>query len=161
LFNELNKIELFSKRGNKINTENILKLINLSEDHSIFELVDNCLAKNTKKIITILNENNFNSEDCVLITRIFLNKAKKILQLSSEYEKNNNIDLTISTAKPMIFWKEKEITKQLIYKWKPENIKKLIYKLNHIELLIKKNLNSSVNLLTDFILEQSSTRTNN
>ena len=50
------------------------------------------------------------------------------------------LDFTISSAKPPIFWKDKEITKQQIYKWKPEILKKLIYKLNEIELQIKKNL---------------------
>ena len=37
--------------------------------------------------------------------------------------------------------------------WKPENLKKLIYKLSDIELQIKKNLNNSIQLVTDFILE--------
>ena len=96
-----------------------------------------------------------------MITRSFLNKSKKILQLSTEFEKNKNIELTISTAKPPIFWKDKEITKQQIHQWKPENIKELIYRLNEIELLIKKNLNISINLITDFILEQSALKTNN
>ena len=45
-------------------------------------MVDNCLAKNKKKIINIMNENNFSNEDCVLITRTFLNKSKKILVLA-------------------------------------------------------------------------------
>ena len=161
LLNELNKIEYFSKNGKKITTENISKLTNLIENHGISELVDNCLAKNKKKIVNILNENNFNNEDCILITRTFLNKAKKILKLSSEFQNNKNIDLTISSAKPPIFWKDKEITKQQIYKWTPENIKQLIYKLSEIELLIKKNINNSINLITDFILNQASSSTNN
>jgi len=160
LLNELNKIEYFSKNGKKITTENIEKLTNLSENHNISELIDNCLAKNKKKIINILNENNFNNEDCILITRSFLNKSKKILKLSNEFENNKNMDLTISSARPPIFWKDKEITKQQIYKWSPKNIKKLIYKLADVELLIKKNMNNSINLITDFILEQSS-ETNN
>ncbi len=161
MLNELIKLELFAKNGKKLNSDNISKLINLSEDYSVSELIDNCLAKNEKKIINILNENNFKNEDCVLITRVFLNKAKRILQLSKEFQKNNNIDLTISSAKPAIFWKDKEITKQQIYKWKPENIKKLIYKLYEVELLIKKNLNNAVNITTNFLLEQSSSKTNN
>ena len=160
LLNELNKIEYFSKNGKKITTEDIEKLTNLSENHNISELIDNCLAKNKKKIINILNENNFNNEDCILITRSFLNKSKKILKLSNEFENNKNMDLTISSARPPIFWKDKEITKQQIYKWSPKNIKKLIYKLADVELLIKKNMNNSINLITDFILEQSS-ETNN
>ena len=161
LLNELNKIEYFSKNGKKITAENIAKLTNLIENHGISELIDNCLAKNKKKIVNILNENNFNNEDCILITRTFLNKAKKILKLASEFQNNKNIDLTISSAKPPIFWKDKEITKQQIYKWTPENIKQLIYKLSEIELLIKKNINNSINLITDFILYQASSNTNN
>ena len=161
LFNELNKIEHFVKEGKKISSDEIIKLTNLNENHSVLELVDNCLAKNKKKIIDILNENNFNNEDCIMITRSFLNKSKKILQLSTEFEKNRNIELTISTAKPPIFWRDKEITKKQIRQWKPENIKKLIYRLNELELLIKKNLIISTNLITDFILEQSVLKTNN
>jgi DNA polymerase III subunit delta len=161
LINELQKIEYFSKNGKKINSENISKLINLSENHSISELIDNCLAQNKKKIITILNENNFNNEDCIMITRSFILKAKKLLVLSNTFETNKNIDLTISSAKPPIFWKEKEITKQQIQKWKPKNIKNLIYALSKTELQIKKNINNSINIITDFILVHSSSTTNN
>jgi DNA polymerase-3 subunit delta len=159
LINELQKIEYFSKNGKKITLENISKLINLNENHSISELVDNCLAKNQKKIISILNENNFSNDDCIMLVRSFIIKAKKLLALSSTFETNKNIDLTISLAKPPIFWKEKEITKQQVYKWKPKNIKKLIYTLSETELQIKKNIHNSINLITDFILTQSSSET--
>ncbi len=161
LFNELNKIEFFNKDGKKINEESITKLTNLIENHDISEFIDNCLAKNSKKIINILNENNFSNEDSVLIVRTFLSKAKKILKLSEEFQNNKNMELTISSAKPPIFWKNKEITKQQIFKWPPSNIKKLIYKLNDLELNIKKNLSNSIKLITDFVLEQSSQNSNN
>jgi len=161
LLNELKKIEYFVKNGKKITSENISKLTNLIENHSVSELVDNCLIKNKSKIINILNENNFNNDDCILITRTFLNKSKIILKLLNEFKNNKNIDLTISSAKPPIFWKDKEIVKQQIYKWKPENIKRLIYKMSELELLIKKNLNNSINLVSDFILDQASSDTSN
>ena len=161
LINELQKIELFSKNGKKINSENISKLINLGENHSISDLVDNCLAQNKRKIISILNENNFSNEDCITIVRSFLIKSKKLLALSKAFETNKNIDLTISSAKPPIFWKEKEVTKQQILKWSSKNIKQLIYSISETELQIKKNINNSINLITDFILFQSSSATNN
>ena len=157
LVNELHKIEFFTKNGKKIDNVSISKLINLNENHSISELVDNCLAKNKKKTISILNENNFNNEDCIMITRSFISKAKKLLILSKTFETNKNIDLTISSAKPPIFWKEKEITKQQILKWNSRNVKQLIYSLSETELQIKKNINNSINLITDFILSLSST----
>ena len=161
LFNELNKIENYCKSGKQIDNEIIARLTNITENFNISELVDNCLAKNKKKTLNILNENNFSNEDCIIITRTFLNKSKKILSLSNDYQSNKNMDLTISAAKPPIFWKDKEITKKQLTKWSPNSIKILIYKLNELELLIKKNLSNSINLVTDFILEQSTNKTNN
>jgi len=55
LLNELKKIEYFAKNGKKITSENISKLTNLIENHSVSELVDNCLIKNKSKIINILS----------------------------------------------------------------------------------------------------------
>ena len=161
LLMELEKIEIFAKEGKKITAENIAKLTNLVENHSISELVDNCLAKNKHKTINILVENNFSNEDCVQITRIFLNKLKKILKLSTEYQKNKDLNLTISLAKPPIFWKEKEITKQQIINSNPEKLRRSLFKVNEIELLIKKNYENSINLIMDFIITQLSTRINN
>ncbi len=156
LFNELSKLKNFSRSGKKLDSETIAKLTNLSENHSISELVDNCLAKNKKKLIFIFNENNLTNEDCIIIIRIFLNKSKKILKLLDEYKVNNDLNLTISSAKPPIFWKDKEIIKQQMQRWSIENLRNLIYKISDLELLIKKNVKNSINLTTDFLIEQSS-----
>ena len=161
LYNELLKIENFSTSGKELTDNVIKKLINLSENHSISELIDNCLEKNKIKLIKILNENIYSNEDCIIILRTLLNKSKKILILSMEYEKNKNIDLTISTAKPPIFWKEKETTKRQVQNWNPQKLRLLIYKINELELIIKKNFNNSLNLITDFLLAQSVSKTNN
>ena len=161
LYNELLKIENFSTSGKKLTDDVIKKLINLSENHSISELIDNCLEKNKIKLIKILNENIYSNEDCIIILRTLLNKSKKILILSMEYEKNKNIDLTISTAKPPIFWKEKETTKRQVQNWNPQKLRLLIYKINELELIIKKNFNNSLNLITDFLMAQSASKTNN
>ena len=161
LFTELEKIINYAKNGKKINLSTINKLTNLIENYSIGELIDNCLAKNKNKTINILIENNFNSEDCIIITRIFINKLKKILNLSMEFKKNKNLDLTISTAKPPIFWKEKEITKQQILNWTPRKIRETLYKINDIEFSIKNNYENSIYFITDFILNLISEKTNN
>jgi len=161
LLSELDKLEHFSKNGKKITTEHIMKLINLTENYSISELVDNCLANNIRKTKNILIENNFGNEDCVLIIRTFLNKLKRILKLCAEFQENKDIDLTIELAKPPIFWKDKDITKQQILRWSPNEIKEIIYKLSNIELMVKKNFGNSINLITDFILSQISNKTSN
>ena len=155
LFNELEKLNNFTLKNKKLDTETVTKLVNLSENHSINDLINNCLAKNKKKIINILNENNFNDDDSMIILRTLLNKLKILLKLSEDFKKNKNIDQTILAARPPIFWKDKEITKQQLFEWTPENIRKLTYEVNIIELTIKKNFKNSVNLLNDFILEKS------
>ena len=161
LLTELKKLELYSNNGKKINTDIVLKLTNLLENHDISELVNYCLAQNHKQTIKILNENNFSNEDCVLILRTLLNKLKKILNLFKELNKNNSIELTISSAKPPIFWKDKELTKQQLLKWSPNQIKKIIYELSTLELKAKKNIGNSLNLITDFIINLSNEKINN
>ena len=156
LLNELDKIKLYTLSGKKLDDETIIKLINLHENHSIAELVDSCLVKNKNKTVRILRDNSYNNEDCILIVRTFLNKLKLIIKLTKEYEYNNNLELTISAAKPPIFWKDKEIVKQQIINWKTESLKKSLYEVNELELLIKKNINNSINFLTDFIIKKAS-----
>ena len=107
LKNELDKIKSYSTNRKKISSEEISKLINLSENYELSELIDNCLAKNRNKIINILNENNYNTEDGIIILRTFLSKAKKILKLATQLEQNKDINTTINSARPPIFWKDK------------------------------------------------------
>ena len=160
LNNEMSKIENFTKNKKKINIDEILKLTNLAENYSVTELVDNCLAKNSKKTVNILNENNYSSEDCILIIKTLLIKAKRLNKLQNQTKNNKNIDQVITSFKPPIFWKDKEIVKEQIKNWSLKKIENLIYKINEIELLIKKNSSNSINILFDFIITQSN-KTNN
>ena len=156
LENELSKIEFFLYNKKSIETHELSKLINLIENHSISDLLDNCLINNSRKVLLILNENNFNNEDCIIIIKTFLAKTKKILKLANNYVKNNNLEMTISESKPPIFWKEKDAVKQQLQKWKPDMLKKLIANINQVELEIKKNSQSSLSILMNFIFEQIS-----
>ena len=159
LINELEKIKLFVKTNQgKIDNNDLLKLVNLGQNHDVSELVDNCLIKNSKKTLEILNQNKFSTEDCILLIKTFLNKAKRLKQLSNFYQQNKNLELTINNAKPPIFWKDKEIVKKQINLWSDQSIPKLIKKLFDIELQIKKNYESSIIITTNFILSQLSTK---
>ena len=161
LHHELNKIKNYALNKKKISSDEILKLINLSENYVLSELIDNCLAQNKNKTKKILNENNYNSEDSIIILRTFLAKAKRILKLATQLELNNDINKTINSAKPPIFWKDKEIVKIQLSKWKIKEVKKLIKSINDIELETKKNYNNSLYITTNFILEKSSSEINN
>jgi DNA polymerase-3 subunit delta len=160
LNNELDKVESFIKNKNKIEISDLLKLTNLAENYNVSELIDNCLAKNQKRTINILNENNYSLEDCILVIRTFLIKSKRLLKLCEQAQSNKDIDAIISGFKPPIFWKEKEIIKQQIRSWSYKGVLNLIFEINDIELLIKKNSNTSVNIMSDFIIGQATTSNN-
>ena len=155
LYNELVKLENYQKKGQKITIEHILKISNLAQNYSVSELVNNCLSKNLKKTINILNENNYSSDDCILILRTLLSKSKRLLKIKESINNNMTIDQAISYFKPPIFWKDKEFIKKQISAWTLKNIQKLIYKINSIELLSKKNNISSLFIVSDFILEST------
>ena len=159
LNNELQKIEGFLSNKNKISIEEIHALTNLSENYSINELVDNCLAKNRQKTIYILNENNFSFEDAIIIIRTFLIKTKRLIKLYQNLQVNKNIDKTIISYKPPIFWKDKQLVESQIKIWTLNRTYKLIEEINKVELNIKKNSINSLNILFDFIL--STVKSNN
>ena len=143
---------MFCLNKRNIRDDELQKLVCLSENKSINELIDCCLVKDEKNTINILNDNVFNNDDSILITRTFLNKLKKIHKLILNYQKNRNLNETIQNAKPPIFWKDKPIVEKQIKTWKPELIEKLIIDINEIEFQIKKNNTNSINLISDFIL---------
>ena len=151
LINELNKIENLSISKKNIIIDDILKLSNLSENYSVFELAENYLAKNSKQVSKILNENNFANDECILIIRTILNRSKRLLKLKESQKQTGNIDLTISSFKPPIFWREKEVVKKQIQSWSEDEVKKMIYKINDLEILVKKYSNNSLNFVSDFV----------
>ena len=157
LENELEKIANYCKEKLTIGSEEILKLTNLAENYNFSELADCCLAKNKKKTINILNENNISNEDNILILKIFLYKLKRLKKLKEELEIKKNPEIVISSFKPPIFWKEKDMVKQQLSVWSLKQIQSLIQKVIDLELLVKKNSQISTQLINNFILEKLDT----
>jgi len=160
LNNELAKIENFLSGKTNINLQEIIKLTNLADNYGASELVDHSLAKNTRKTVTIFNENNFSDEDNIIIIRTLLNKLKRLVKINELVNERNTLDQVISTFKPPIFWKDKPMVAQQIKSWRKEKLKNLIYESNEIEFLIKKNTTIARNILSDFIINNSK-KTNN
>ena len=151
--NEIEKILPFAKKNNKINFKDVLKLTNLAENYNISELVNYNLSKNKKKTLNILNENNIISDENILILRTFLNNLKRLKSLKVKLKNNKNIDQVLSSSRPPIFWKDKEIIKQQLNVWSLTEIKLLVNKVNDLELEIKKNNQVSDQILNNFIIE--------
>ena len=155
LRSELDKILIYIKDKKSINLEEIYKLTNLAENFSINELVDISLSKNFQKTSEILNESNYKSEDGILILRIFLQKAKRLLNLYEKQNSSLSYDNLINDYKPPIFWKDKPIVKTHLENWSKSKIKDLITNINKTEIFLKKNSSISLMLVFNFIYETS------
>jgi len=160
LNNELEKIENFSLNKKSIGIQEIIKLTNLADNYNASELVDHSLAKNTKKTVTILSENNYSDEDNIVIIRTLLAKLKRLVKIYELVDEKNSIDQAVSLFKPPIFWKDKPLVTQQIKSWGKNELKCLIYESNEIELLIKKNSNMAKNILSNFIINNSKKTSN-
>ena len=155
LNNELSKIENYLINKKNINFREIIELTNLADNYSASELIDHSLAKNTRKTAAILNENNYSDEDYIIIIRTLLAKLKRLIKIHELVNEKDGIEHAISSFKPPIFWKDKQIVTQQIKSWDKKKLKNLVYKSNDIELLIKKNSNIAKNILSDFIINNS------
>ena len=91
---------------------------------------------------------------------IFINGSSFALLTTVSRLFNNNTISTINTTTTIIIkkriYKDREIVKQQISKWKVSQIYQMIYDVNNIELQIKKNFQNSQNLLFNFLLDKSS-----
>ena len=81
--------------------------------------------------------------------------SAEIVGVPRQINNNNSIDQAVANFKPPIFWKDKEIVKQQIAQWPLKKIENMLYNINTIELLIKKNSANSINILSDFIIAQA------
>ena len=87
--------------------------------------------------------------------RILLSKLKRLLKLYLDPDIKTNVEKALNSYKPPIFWKDKEIIKQQIKVLNFKKTKELVNKTGEIELIIKKNPSISINVTTDFIMNQA------
>ena len=151
LLNELNKIKLFLQDKKKIDKFTLSKIINLADDHSLSEIVDNTLLKNKNQVSKMLNENDFVFEDMIILIRSFLKNIKRLLNLKAQLGAKDNINEIIQNYKPPIFWKDKEIVKRQSKLWEKSELILLIKKTNDTELMLKKNSQIYKQIIGNFI----------
>ena len=152
LNNEMQKIYYFYQTEKKVCFDDIKKLINLGKNYNVSELVDQCLIKNKSKVLKMINDNYFSSDDNIAIIKSFINKLKRLKIIQNKVSANSNFETATKFIYPPIFWKDKEIIKNQIKIWSLKEINKLIKKTNQIELSIKKNSQISNFLIFNFII---------
>jgi len=139
LKNELEKIKSFAYNKKKIEIDQIKSLINFSGEYKSDSLINECLCGNILQFKRILSELYSNTVNQIFLLRILSNKIQRLLKMKESEKNYNNIDNLINNSKPFIFWKEKPIIKKQLSIWAYNDLKSIIYEVNNVELLCKKN----------------------
>ena len=139
LKNEIEKITSFALNKKKIEIDEIKSIINFAGEYKSDNLINECLCGNISQFKKILSELYSSTINQIFLLRVLSNKIQRLLKMKESEKKYNNIDNLIDNSKPSIFWKEKPIVKKQLSIWSYNDLKKIVYEINNIEILCKKN----------------------
>ena len=80
-----------------------------------------------------------------------LKKTKILRNLISQFKMSKDLNATINNSKPPIFWKEKDIVKKQAQSWSTEEVKEIIFKINELEAIVKRNAGNSMLFVSNFV----------
>ncbi|MBJ65915.1 MAG: DNA polymerase III subunit delta [Rhodobiaceae bacterium] len=139
LRNEIEKIKSYTLNKKSIGIDELKLIINFSGEYKSEKLINECLSGNILQFKKILSELYSGALNQIFLLRILSTKIQKLLNMK-EIEKNyKNIDTLVNEIKPAIFWKDKPIIKKQLLIWSLKDLKKIIYEINNVEMLCKKN----------------------
>jgi DNA polymerase-3 subunit delta len=152
LKNELEKLKNLIITKKKINPVDIAKLVKNSDGDNFFELIDFFLLKDKNKLQKILNETNLSSDNTINIVRILLLRIKKLIKIKEIIKSNNqDIEKSLNSYKPPIFWKEKEIIKKQIDINSLDNLNEFTKIIFDLEKIIKKYPDNALKFMLNFL----------
>jgi len=152
LKNELEKLKNLIITKKKINPIDIAKLVKNSDGDNFFELIDFFLLKDKNKLQKILNETNLSSDNTINIVRILLLRIKKLIKIKEIIKSNNqDIEKSLNSYKPPIFWKEKEIIKKQIDINSLDNLNEFTKIIFDLEKIIKKYPDNALKFMLNFL----------
>ena len=120
------------------------------EEYKSDNFINECLCGNISQYKKILSELFLNTVDQIFFLRILSNKIHRLLNMKKIQQDYKSLDNLLNTAKPPIFWKEKPLIKKQMTIWNFNDLKKIVIEINSVEILCKKNPQSSKIIFFDF-----------
>ena len=131
----------------KIEQNKAIELINNAYNLDFDLLRDACLESNKENLNRILGNMIIQNEKAYCYIANLLNRIDKLLNLNTLLVNHHNIDLTIETFKPKIFWKDKQSYKKQLNVWNMKKLEKAKKIILETELKIKTKLSFMSSLL--------------
>ena len=150
LNNELTKIVTYFD-NKKITSFELEKLLNINENNNFNLLKDEALIGNKFKTNKFLSDTIITSEKIILYLAIINQRLNKLYE-TCKHIKSSNLDDTINSIKPPVFWKDKATFKIQATKWNLNKIKKILNETYNLEIRIKSNSQIDKSLLMKKLL---------
>ena len=131
----------------RIEQNKAIELINNAYSLDFDILRDACLESNKENLNRILGNMIIQNEKSYFYIANLLNRIEKLLNLNKLLVNNSNVDLTIETFKPKIFWKDKPSYKKQLNVWNMKKLEKAKKIILETELKIKTKLSFMSSLL--------------
>tara|TARA_B100001059_G_C17816261_1_gene575465 strand:+ start:1322 stop:2311 length:990 start_codon:yes stop_codon:yes gene_type:complete len=150
LNNELSKIVSYFK-NKTIDNVNLEKLLDLKVNNNFDLLKDEAMNGNKIKTNTLLSDTVIDNDKIVYYINVInqrLNKLDEVYKLSN----GNNLENTINSMRPPIFWKDKINFVNQAKKWDQEKVQFILNKTYDLEIKIKSGSYSNPNLLIKKLL---------
>ena len=134
--NEIEKIKNYFLT-NKINTDDLLKLLNLKSDDEFDIIRDYAFSGDKLKTNNLINSTLIDSDKSAYYLTII---NQRLLKLKIVYsDKPKNLNKAIDELKPPIFWKDKPTFIKHANLWNEEKINNTLDKTYFVEVQIKSN----------------------
>ena len=122
-----------------IKKEELEELLNIKINDDFNKLRDYALLGDIKNFDKLMKVTEFLQDESFLNLNIISFRISKLIEIQRKNIGINDIEKTVETMTPKIFWKEKPIIIQQLRKWTMKNLLSISNDLANTEILMKKN----------------------
>lgn len=132
---EIEKLSLLYSGEKKLSTEQIIAAITDNARFDMFDLVDEALAGNGKRVMRILDGLHDEGVEPVLVLWAITRELRSLIGIKKAIQQSNNFETAASSM--YINFKRKNIIKNAVQKHSLQNLEKILHQAGKIDLVIK------------------------
>jgi len=144
--NEIQKIKSCFE-NKKIESNKLESLLNIRENEDFNELKDEALNGNKNKTNGLLADTVFDIDKNIFYLNSINQRIKRLNEIENLKQRGSNIESSVASLKPPVFWKDKPILIEQSKKWNKKKLQDALKKTYEIEIEIKSNASIKKDLL--------------
>lgn len=149
ILNEINKVITYLDEEKYLTLDIVQNLFSDISEVTINEFVNNFVALDLKKTVTILDQIYYQKINPVVILRYLQNYFFKLYKIAVAIKEGSNLEIEMKSQR--IFFKEQDFFRKHHKIWQINSIEKIMMRLQEIEIKCKKDYENCQNIFNSFI----------